>query len=288
MANYEQHKVTKSGWTKQPNALLRDPHLTSDAFKVISFLLSISGEYHISIKGISKTVNLSEAKVRRATTLLQRAGYLEIKKIKAGKLFAYKWLISDAPGVYGVSTDGTSIDGMSIDGTSIDEHSIDGTSIDAHIYQYTDRYIPKNEEPKNEEPEDEGRRDEEDPTQVFSPNQSGEKIISSGEVNTVQAFNRFCEVYPDLGDRNTARAAFFAIPDIDKICWQIVNSVEWFEKSGRWDNWKTGQKNVSCPGAVRFLKEGKWQQYLKSGATISKSERRLAILAQESQKYEIN
>ena len=279
MANYEQHKITKSGWTKQPNALLRDPHLTSDAFKVISFLLSISGDYHISIKGISKTVNLSEAKVRRATTLLQRAGYLEIKKIKAGKMFAYKWLISDAPGVYGVSTDGTSIDGMSIGGTSMDEHSIDGTSIDAHIYQYTDRYIPKNEELKNEEPKDEGRRDEEDPTPFFSPNQSGEKIISSGEVNTVQAFNRFCEVYPRLGDREEVRIIFFAIPDINNICWQIANSVEWFEKMKRWDDWQSGQKNKYCPQAAKFLERGDWQEFLKSGAALSEEDRLRAALA---------
>jgi len=107
----------------------------------------------------------------------------------------------------------------------------------------------------------------------------GEQVLSQTDLAVEQAFNHFCDVYPNLGDRDLARAAFLAIPDIGTICHQVANSVEWFEHSGKWDNWKTGEKNVSCPGAVRFLKEGRWKQYLKSGATMSEEDRLRAILA---------
>ena len=90
-------------------------------------------------------------------------------------------------------------------------------------------------------------------------------MLSQADVTVEQAFNRFCEVYPNLGDKNLARASFLAIPDIGNICHQIVNSVEWFEQSGKWDNWQTGQKNVSCPRASKFLNRGDWQEYMKSG-----------------------
>ena len=278
--NFKTIKSTKKGWTKQPNAILRDKDLTSDAKIVIFFLLSITKNYTISIRGISKTINLSESKVRRATTLLQRTGYLKIEKVKVGKIFGYKWLISDAPGVYGEYTDGHSIDGTSMDGHSIDEQTIDGTSMGAHIYEYTERY----EQTKDERPKDEGQKRVKSETLTLTPiSPSGESIISQQELNITQAFNRFCEVYPNLGDIDQARAAFFAIPDIGNICHQIVNSVAWFERRKRWDDWKTGQKNVSCPGAIRFLKEGHWKQYLKSGATVSEEERIMAALNRSRQ-----
>lgn len=108
----------------------------------------------------------------------------------------------------------------------------------------------------------------------------GEQVLSQTDVAIEQAFNRFCDEYPNLGDKDRARAAFLAIPDISTICHQVANSVEWFEHSGKWDNWKTGEKNVSCPGAVRFLKEGLWKQYLKSGVTMSEEDRLRAILAE--------
>lgn len=117
------------------------------------------------------------------------------------------------------------------------------------------------------------------PLQGKKPGQ--EEIISQADLHIEQAFNRFCEVYPNLGDRNLARAAFFAIPDISTICHQVANSVEWFKRSGKWDNWSTGQKNVSCPQAAKFLKRGDWQEYLKSGQTKSTKEAILAVLTED-------
>lgn len=117
------------------------------------------------------------------------------------------------------------------------------------------------------------------PLQGKKPGQG--EIISQADLHIEQAFNRFCEVYPNLGDRNLARAAFLAIPDISTICHQVANSVEWFKRSGKWDNWSTGQKNVSCPQAAKFLKRGDWQEYLKSGKTKSTKEAILAVLTED-------
>ena len=287
-ANYVKTLTTKKGWTKQPNSILHDNELTSDAKVVIYELLSVTGDYNISIKGISKTTNLSEAKVKRAVKLLQDVGYLQIVKVRNGKYFAgYKWLFADAPGAYRKCTDGISMDGISIPATSNYENSMDGISkdemsMDAPLYQQTNNEHTNNEKQKNEQTK--WMNDEErEFTPTLTPlNQSGESIISSGEVNTILAFNRFCEVYPKVGDKDSARDAFLAIPDIDKICNQIVNSVEWFEKSGVWDNWTTGQKNVSCPFATKFLTRGDWQEYLKSNSSLSTRDRLQAILSKES------
>ena len=108
------------------------------------------------------------------------------------------------------------------------------------------------------------------------------------KVNIYQAFNRFCEVYPRLGEREQAQAAFFMIPDISNICWKIVNSVEWFETGKRWDDWKTGQKNVFCPQAAKFLTRGDWKEFLKSDRPLSFEERMDALFSDEESEYEAN
>lgn len=310
--NYEKTLKTKRGWTKIPNAIRHDKNLTSDAKVVIEELLSVSGDFNISMKGIAKATHLSESKVKRAVDLLQDTGYLKILKIRNGKYFGgYKWLISDVPGVYRKCTDGISMDGISIPATSDygisnNDISIPATSIGAPLYQYTERYQHTNNQKRIDQHTDVDEERENqvqslspypfpDTEEFFSGKGSSEatasplqgkkpgqeEIISQADLHIEQAFNRFCDVYPNLGDRDLARAAFLAIPDISTICHQIANSVEWFKRSGKWDNWSTGQKNVSCPQAAKFLKRGDWQEYLKSGKTKSTKEAILEILTEE-------
>lgn len=288
--NYRLIKNVKTGWTQQPNAVLRDERLTSDAKVIIYLLLAVSGDFHISEAGIASSVHMSLERVKKAVRLLRSAGYIQITKVKDGSRFGgYEWLISDVSGTFR-ETENQALGNQAsenpdnLGGNSErrkTERSETERSETLPIYE-----IPKGEETNNEERIDERRSDEETkreitltPTPLYQP---GENIISSTDVNTIQAFNRFCEVYPRLGNRAQAQAAFFAIPDISNICWQIANSVEWFMKSGRWDNWTTGQKNVSCPGAVKFLQEGYWQEFLKSGSTMSTRDRVLAVLAKEN------
>lgn len=272
-ANYETSKKTKKGWTKQPNALLRDKDLTSDAFKVITFLLSITGDYSISMKGISKTINLSESKVKRAVDLLQDTGYLKIVKIRNGKLFGgYKWLISDVPGSYRKCADDISMDGISNPTTSMYENSNDGISIyeksiDAPIYEYTEGYEQINNERRIDEHTEEYELPLHQPDAVvadvslplYSGNSSwessseakasplqckkpeqGEEVISPKE----HMYQQFLEKFPKAPlnrEKELTRQAFFNIPNLeqefDRIMWGLdewCNSPEWRKENGRY------------------------------------------------------
>lgn len=87
-------KVDQS-YTKQPNAILRDPDLTDAAVRVLCFLLSISKEFNPTIKKIAKTLHMSEKKVQRALTLLKNTGYISISRVKNGSLYGgMKWQVS--------------------------------------------------------------------------------------------------------------------------------------------------------------------------------------------------
>lgn len=313
-ANYEMNKLTKKGWTKQPNAILKDKDLTSDAKVIIYALLSVSGDYHISESGIASMVNLSLDRVKKAVKLLKSTGYIEVSKVTINnRLNGYIWKISDTKGIY------RKCDFRELENQAT-ENPTDGISSDRETkrpktrqtenpstYEYTERYEHTNNQRRIDEhtEEDEERENQEASHSPFSlppynpssftesssvvnaPSPASKntvsQVITQTDLNIEQAFNRFCDVYPNLGDIERARAAFLAIPDISNICQQVANSVEWFEKNKLWDNWKTGQKNVSCPGAVRFLKEGHWKQYLKSGATMSEEERIMAALNRSRQ-----
>lgn len=290
--NFEITRTTKKGYTKQPNAILRDSELTSDAKVVIYFLLSISKGFHITVKGIANSIQMSDTKVSRAVELLQKTGYISLIKVKNGtKYGGYKWLISDVSGTFRdgkiQSAENRISDAHVSENLISENHTSENRILENHILKSADIYqITNNEQlninKTNEEKLIEEEREYEGTTPTFTPiNQSGERLLSSAEVNINQAFYKFCEVYPRLGDRSIVQKEFFAIPDINNICWLIVSSVEWFEKNKRWDDWQTGQKNKYCPQAAKFLKRGDWQEYLKSGRTISFEERVDAILPVE-------
>lgn len=285
-ANYETSKKTKRGWTKQPNALLRDKDLTSDAFKVITFLLSITGDYNISMKGISKTINLSESKVKRAVDLLQDTGYLKIVKIRNGKLFGgYKWLISDVPGSYRKCADDISMDGISNPTTSMYENSNDGISIyeksiAAPIYEYTERYEQTNIEERIDEltegselPHHQPDAEEDVPP---TPSLNNSSWLSSSEAkasplsgkNSNQPevispiefkYQQFLKKYPKKPtgqDWESTRQAFFQAADSDESYAEIMagldawcDSVDWHKEGGRY---------ITKP--LYFLTTRKWEE----------------------------
>jgi biotin operon repressor len=307
MQNYYHIKTVSRGWTKLPNAIRHDKNLTSDAKVIIEELLSVSGDFHISENSIASSVNLSLERVKKAIRLLKNTGYIQIIRLKDGTRFVgCQWGISDTGGTFhqvenptcGNQATENQATEMAINPTGnsirLETERMETARLkparleNLPIYQSINEYQQTNyQRTEDKRPTDNELIYQEREGQSGSPspsplNLSAESVISSGEVNTIQAFNRFCEVYPNLGDRTAAQNAFMAVPDIDKICWQIVNSVEWFEKRQKWDNWQTGQKNVSCPQAAKFLTRGDWQEYLKSGATVSTTDRILAILAKEN------
>ena len=100
-SNYNKTITTKRGWTKQPNAVLHDKELTSDAKVILYELLSISGDFHISESGLSHSINISLARVKKAVKLLKDTGYIEVFRImNNGRLAGYYWKISDVNGTY--------------------------------------------------------------------------------------------------------------------------------------------------------------------------------------------
>lgn len=299
MNNYKIHGSVEKDFTMVPKSIIRDTSISSEARIILEFLIDLTGDFNVNERGLTSILGISISKVKRAVIELEDAGYIQRQKSRneASQFIGWFWDISATPKFLS--------DNPTVENTDIGENrhrkNLPSEKPESEnrpvgkptVGKSTVYNIPKGYKTNNPKPNEEKTNGDKTEGREFTPTltpliQSGESVISSGEVNVNQAFNRFCEVYPNLGDRNTARAAFFAIPDIDKICWQIANSVEWFMKTKRWDDWQTGQKNVVCPQATKFLKRGDWQQFLKSGATISKSERRLAILSQESKNYEIN
>lgn len=295
--NYEKNLKTKSGWTKIPNAIRHDEKLTSDAKVVIEELLSVSGDFQIYEAGIANALHLSLVRVKNAIKLLKSEGYIQLTKVKDGSHFGgWEWRISDTNGTFRTvenRTIGNRTVGNAINPNENSERSETELSEtlpvgNLPIYQITERFQTTNHQEMNFQGQ---KKYEETKGEVahspFSPTNKGNgNIISSGDVNTIQAFNKFCEIFPRLGDREAAQAAFFQIPDISKICWQIVQSVEWFENLKRWDDWQTGQKNKYCPQAAKFLKREDWQEYMRTGATKSRREELDELLPDEEGEYE--
>ena len=273
------------GWTAQPDAVLKDVDLTSDAKVVILFLLSVSKDFHLNTRGIAKTVHLSESKVRRAVALLQITGYLKIEKVKLGKVFGYMWLISDVPGTYGASTDGTSIYEQSMDGTSMD-----GTSMGANTYKLSNDKEPKDKriksirtKVKTSTPTPSPKEEGDEVNENLSLNGSSFIVYPSSGKNSSSAepishkeylYQQFLKKYPRKPTRAAAtKQAFFDIPDLEDIFAEIMagldawcNSVQWNKNGGqyitnpfdfitlqKWEEIPRGINTEIDPGLAKFL-----------------------------------
>ena len=296
-SNFKIHGAVEKDFIKVPKTIIRDTSMSSDAKVILEFLIDLTGEFSINERGLSSLLGISLFKVGKAIGELEKAGYISKRMVMNKNRFAgWFWDISVTP-IFKSDSTHLNFSDTEISDTNFSDTKISDTDFSDTNFPYlTDQvYIKDRKDTRptdtrlKEEKTNGDKTEEREFAPILTPlNQSGERIISSGEVNTIQAFNRFCEVYPNVGDRNQAQAAFFNIPDINKICWQIVNSVEWFEKTKRWDDWRTGQKNVVCPQAAKFLKRGDWQQFLKSGNTMSFKERLDALLPDEEEEYETN
>ena len=292
--NFKIHGAVGDNFTKVPKALVRNKSISSDAKIILEFLIDLTGDFSVNERGLSSILGISLFKVGNAINELETAGYIRKQRVMNGTKFAgWSWDISAFPIFRSNLSDTEKSDLKNSDTNNSDLKNSDTEKSDTNFPYLTDQlYIkdrkdtrPTDTRLKEEKTEEEETEERERALTPPPLNQSGESIISSADVNTIQAFNRFCEVYPIHGNRAQMQAAFFSVPDISNICWQIVNSVEWFMKSGKWDNWQTGQKNVSCPGAVKFIKEGYWQDYLKSGATMSRREQLSVLLSEGNKAY---
>lgn len=295
--NFKIHGDITDNFTKVPKAVIRDKSLSSDAKVILEFLIDLTGEFSINERGLSSILGISVFKVGKAINELETAGYISKRMVMDKNRFAgWFWDISVTPIFKSDNTHLNFSDTKISDTKNTDTKISDTNSSDTNFSYLTDQVYIKDRKdirPIDTRIKEDKTKVEEIEESVSTPTltslfQSEETIISSGNVNTIQAFNRFCEIYPRIGDREQVQAAFFQIPDISNICWQIVQSVEWFENLKRWDDWQTGQKHKYCPQAVKFLKRGDWQEYMKSGADMSRRERLAALLPDEEDEYETN
>lgn len=295
--NFKIHGAVGDNFTKVPKALVRNKSISSDAKIILEFLIDLTCDFSVNERGLSSILGISLFKVGNAINELETAGYIRKQRVMNGTKFAgWSWDISAFPIFRPNLSDTEKSDLKKSDTNNSDLKNSDTEKSDTNFSNPTDQLYIKDR--KDIRPidtrlkEEKTKREEtEESVSALTPTpitQSGESIFSSGELNTHQAFNRFCEVYPRLGDRAQAEVAFFAISDINNICWQIVQSVEWFEKLKRWDDWQTGQKNKYCPQAVKFLQREDWQEFMKSDATMPIKDRLDAILPDEEDDYEIN
>ena len=298
MANYKINGSVEKDFTKVPKTIIQDKSLSCEARIILEFLIDLIGEFSVNEHGLSTILGITEYKVKRAVIELENAGYIHRRRqriLNGSKFGGWFWDISvtpifrlDIPRVENQLVENQTSEIQLVENQfeiqPVENQLSENQPVENQSYIQDRKDIrPIDTRLKEEETERE-KTEEREFTPTLTPlNQSGESVISQQELNITQAFNRFCEVYPKVGNRDQARAAFFAIPDIDKICNQITNSVEWFEKTGRWNDWKTGQKNVSCPLAYKFLTRGDWQEYLKSGTAMSEEERLMTILNKSRQ-----
>lgn len=295
--NFKIHGSVEKDFTKVPKSLIRNKSLSCEARIILEFMIDLTGDFSVNERGMASILGISVFKVGKAISELENAGYISKRMIMNKTRFAgWFWDISVTP-KFSNSAPHLNFSDTEKSDTKIPDAKISDTEKSDTNFSYpTDQVYIK--DLKDIRPIDTRikkdntvlKKTEESTrtTTVLPLNQGGESIISSGEVNIYQAFNRFCEVYPRLGEREQAQAAFFMIPDISNICWKIVNSVEWFETGKRWDDWKTGQKNVFCPQAAKFLTRGDWKEFLKSDRPLSFEERMDALFSDEESEYEAN
>lgn len=95
-SNYHLIKNTTKGWTKQPNAVLHDEDLTSDAKVILYALLAVSGNFHITESGLASSLHLSLDRVKKAVKLLKSTGYIDVSKVmNNNRIAGYIWTIAD-------------------------------------------------------------------------------------------------------------------------------------------------------------------------------------------------
>ncbi len=254
--NFEIIRKTDKGFTRVPNAILRDGNLTSDAKVIIYFLLSLTKSkngYHLTTQSIISTVHISKSRVEKAIELLQKTGYLSIEKVKDGNRYGgYKWLISDVSGAFrnliSQSTENRDL-GNPEYGNSVvrktESSEIRSTEIEP-TYE-----LPNNELP-NKNNQDNERLTDEQPIPLA---RAGGEVTSQKEYLYQQFLKRYPKK-PTGTDAAATKQAFFDIPDLENIFDTIMAGVDEWCNSIDWN--KEGGRYITKP--LNFITTQKWEE----------------------------
>lgn len=257
--NYVITRITQTGYTKQPNAILRDPELTSDAKVVIFFLLSLSNGFHLTTKSIISTIHLSKGRAERAIELLQKTGYISISKVKDGtKYGGYTWQIADVHGNFRNPVfRSTEIPEYGNSGVRDSESTEIQSTENGPIYEQPigEKLIVNNQ--RNEEPKNEQLNLSSSPTPspIQTAGLEGSEVLSRKEY----LFQQFLKKYPKkpTGSEFAAtKKAFFEIPNLEYTFDSILAGLEEWCNSVDWN--KEGGRYITKP--LNFITTQKWEE----------------------------
>lgn len=305
--NYYQVKEVKRGWTKQPNAILHDENLTSDAKVVIYELLSVSGEYHISESGLASSLHMSVERVKKAIKLLKSTGYIQITHIKEGSRFnGCEWGISDTRGIFHKMENHTN-------GNPTSENPANGNSASRKITRrefqhmespskYIDNECLQGQNHQRQKDDERQNQDEpllqpcsvaevenspcsksssspspssgaEAPSHSKNPPQQGDaEVISSEEY----LFRKFLDKYPKAPlsrELDITRKAFYEIPGLEIIFDEIMAGLDAWIDSAEWN--RDGGRWIKKP--LNFIRERQWEKV--NLATESAANKEIEMLA---------
>lgn len=102
-------RQTDYQYTMIPNRAVRDPEITSNAFRLLAYLLSHENGYELKFAQIERQTDLGKYSLKAAIDLLIGKKYLRIERIRGrdGLYGSYDWILLDPYAIE--STSGASI-----------------------------------------------------------------------------------------------------------------------------------------------------------------------------------
>ena len=87
------------GYVILSNSLIRDTRLSDGAFRLLMFMLSMSDDWHFSVKGLAYTFGVTERVIKYRIKELRKFGYIELTKVqnKSGHFGEYIWDVYERP-----------------------------------------------------------------------------------------------------------------------------------------------------------------------------------------------
>ena len=86
-------------FTRLTNDLIRDMRLSSEAFRLLCFMLSCSDEWVFSVRGLAFGLNWSERKTKQYVSELKKLGYIEqvTHTDQKGRFMPNLWIVHEEP-----------------------------------------------------------------------------------------------------------------------------------------------------------------------------------------------
>jgi hypothetical protein len=90
-------RLDTNPYAQIPNDLIRDPRLTSNAFRILAYLMSHKDGYELTYNQITRQTTLKEAAINSARDLLTDLGFITWNRPKRtdGKFAAIDWVLLD-------------------------------------------------------------------------------------------------------------------------------------------------------------------------------------------------